>query len=188
MASEAAAVFPARDDTDDGWTDERIERLRALWGGQLTCAQIAAELGSLSRNAVIGKARRLGLMARRRGRRPRDNEAAPLRPKSRTRAHATRIVRLRRATPFAVGHFVVGTSSVAQPSSPRGCGLLQLTEASCRWPFGDPGDPEFHFCGARSLTRRAYCPVHWRMAYRLPEAAGQQTGRVCFAGKIGEPR
>jgi GcrA cell cycle regulator len=46
------------------WTDERIDRLKALWTQGMTASQIAEELGGVSRNAVIGKAHRLGLQAR----------------------------------------------------------------------------------------------------------------------------
>jgi GcrA cell cycle regulator len=46
------------------WTDERIERLKKMWGDGATASQIADELGGVSRNAVIGKAHRLGLDAR----------------------------------------------------------------------------------------------------------------------------
>lgn len=46
------------------WTDERIDRLKALWTKGMTASQIADELGGVSRNAVIGKAHRLGLQAR----------------------------------------------------------------------------------------------------------------------------
>jgi GcrA cell cycle regulator len=46
------------------WTDERIDRLKALWTQGMTASQIADELGGVSRNAVIGKAHRLGLQAR----------------------------------------------------------------------------------------------------------------------------
>jgi len=46
------------------WTDERIEKLTKMWEGGATASQIADELGAVSRNAVIGKAHRLGLKAR----------------------------------------------------------------------------------------------------------------------------
>jgi GcrA cell cycle regulator len=46
------------------WTDERIERLKAMWTEGKTASQIAEELGGVSRNAVIGKAHRLGLDSR----------------------------------------------------------------------------------------------------------------------------
>ncbi len=46
------------------WTDERIDKLKSLWGQGHTASQIADELGGVSRNAVIGKAHRLGLESR----------------------------------------------------------------------------------------------------------------------------
>ena len=46
------------------WTDERIATLKKMWEGGATASQIADELGGVSRNAVIGKAHRLGLKAR----------------------------------------------------------------------------------------------------------------------------
>lgn len=46
------------------WTDERIERLKTMWAKGATASQIADELGGVSRNAVIGKAHRLGLEQR----------------------------------------------------------------------------------------------------------------------------
>ena len=46
------------------WTDERIATLKKMWEGGSTASQIAEELGGVSRNAVIGKAHRLGLKSR----------------------------------------------------------------------------------------------------------------------------
>jgi GcrA cell cycle regulator len=57
------------------WTDERIDRLKELWTQGMTASQIADELGGVSRNAVIGKAHRLGLQSRPSPVKP--NEGAP---------------------------------------------------------------------------------------------------------------
>src|SRR5215211_2405368 len=46
------------------WTDERVEMLKKLWSDGLSASQIAAELGGITRNAVIGKVHRLGLSGR----------------------------------------------------------------------------------------------------------------------------
>lgn len=59
------------------WTDERIEKLTKMWEGGATASQIADELGGVSRNAVIGKAHRLGLKARPSPVKPNEKEAAP---------------------------------------------------------------------------------------------------------------
>jgi len=54
----------AKDGIWMSWTDERIEKLTKMWESGATASQIADELGGVSRNAVIGKAHRLGLKAR----------------------------------------------------------------------------------------------------------------------------
>src|SRR6478672_1149921 len=62
------------------WTDERIEKLTKMWEGGSTASQIAEELGGVSRNAVIGKAHRLGLKARPSPVKPNDKSEAPAKP------------------------------------------------------------------------------------------------------------
>lgn len=62
------------------WTDERIETLRKLWENGLTASQIADELGGVSRNAVIGKAHRLGLKSRPSPVKSGDDGSAPAKP------------------------------------------------------------------------------------------------------------
>ena len=44
--------------------------------------------------------------------------------------------------------------------------LLELTEQTCRWPIGDPGSPEFFFCGGNTVTKLPYCAYHSRIAYQ----------------------
>jgi len=68
------------------WTDERIDRLKELWSKGVTASQIADELGGVSRNAVIGKAHRLGLQARPSPVKP--NEPAPAKAKAKAKAPA----------------------------------------------------------------------------------------------------
>ncbi len=62
------------------WTDERIEKLTKMWEGGSTASQIAEELGGVSRNAVIGKAHRLGLKARPSPVKPNDKSEASAAP------------------------------------------------------------------------------------------------------------
>ena len=57
------------------WTDERVELLKKLWSDGLSASQIAAELGGITRNAVIGKVHRLGLSGRAKS--PSSSRAAP---------------------------------------------------------------------------------------------------------------
>ena len=44
--------------------------------------------------------------------------------------------------------------------------LLELNEATCHWPVGDPSSPEFFFCGGKPLTGLPYCGYHSRVAYQ----------------------
>jgi GcrA cell cycle regulator len=64
------------------WTDERIATLKKMWEGGSTASQIADELGGVSRNAVIGKAHRLGLKARPSPVKPNDEKPEPKKPAS----------------------------------------------------------------------------------------------------------
>src|SRR3954464_10249800 len=70
------------------WTDERVELLKKLWADGLSASQIAAELGGVTRNAVIGKVHRLGLA----GRAKSPSSAAP-RPRKPRAAHMLRVPR-----------------------------------------------------------------------------------------------
>src|ERR1041385_2830886 len=71
------------------WTDERVELLKKLWTDGLSASQIAAELGGITRNAVIGKVHRLGLS----GRAKSPSSAAPRPRKPRTHSHMLRVSR-----------------------------------------------------------------------------------------------
>src|ERR1700731_5439529 len=71
------------------WTDERVESLKKLWGEGLSASQIAAELGGITRNAVIGKVHRLGLS----GRAKSPASTAPRPRQARPAQHIVRVAR-----------------------------------------------------------------------------------------------
>ena len=142
------------------WTDERVEQLKKLWADGLSASQIAAELGGITRNAVIGKVHRLGLSGR----------GAPSAPGRTARISPPRPARPRRA--------VVRPSRVMAPprppvaasvTVPEGPGLVtdmaRLAVHACKWPIGDPKSPEFSFCGRRA-SEGVYCVEHARVAYQ----------------------
>ena len=153
-----------------GWTDERVELLKKLWADGLSASQIAAELGGITRNAVIGKVHRLGLSGR----------AKPSSSVQRTRkARPSHMMRVNR--PAVRGNTALARHALAlyelEPEAepvpleniiPIGqrCQLLELSEATCRWPIGDPGSPEFFFCGGPPVAELPYCAYHSRMAYQ----------------------
>lgn len=174
------------------WTDERIETLRSLWEKGLTASQIADKLGSVSRNAVIGKAHRLGLKARPSPVKgdsdgtPRETAkkaAAPAAPKPKPEAAAPEAAASQprpapeaKAAPTAAPAAApkpaipVRTAMPAAPVKPRAPGekvtLLDLSDKICKWPIGHPGEPDFQFCGRPVNPGFPYCTPHCAEAYQ----------------------
>lgn len=141
------------------WTDERIEILKALYKDGLSASQIAAELGGISRNAVIGKCHRLGLTGR-----PRKS-SAPKQPRAQRRASGfarsdNRLEPIVKTMPLPKPRVEDGAIPAAQRKT-----LLQLDAHTCRWPVGDPGTADFFFCGAEPQPDRRYCEAHCSRAF-----------------------
>ncbi|GAB5508176.1 MAG: GcrA family cell cycle regulator [Rhizobiaceae bacterium] len=155
------------------WTDDRVELLKKLWADGLSASQIAAQLGGVSRNAVIGKVHRLKLSGR-----GRSGSSAP-RPKK-AATGGSRAPRTSRTVTQTIGATALkaqfDVEAVAQqdlrpiedvvvPIS-RKLGLVQLTEHTCKWPNGDPMSPDFSFCGNDAGESGPYCTYHSRLAYQ----------------------
>jgi GcrA cell cycle regulator len=147
------------------WSDDRVESLKKLWEAGLSCSQIAAELGGVTRNAVIGKVHRLGLG----GRAKSPSSAAPRPRKARPPVTYTpRVSKSSRALAELLDVDLepdLAAFDAVVPMSQR-LSLSQLDESNCHWPVGDPTSPEFFFCGGRSLTGLPYCAHHSRVAYQ----------------------
>ena len=153
-----------------GWTDERVELLKKLWAEGLSASQIAGRLGSVSRNAVIGKVHRLGLSGRATTSRMKTH-----RPRARIANAKRAVVKSRFAT---AGNPAVRAlyNGDAEPYTPPAEELVipmaerksiqTLTDCSCRWPIGDPQAAEFHFCGKNKVTGLPYCEFHARRAFQ----------------------
>lgn len=164
---------------DNVWAryPELTDQIKALWGDGLSASQIAAKIGhGLTRNAVIGKARRLNLPKR--GGQNGTIEK-PTRPKLVKKdsgaiagAAIPRLIRKRkqaRIQPEAGIYDMVEVQEVAPdmddlaiPFGQRKS-LLELTNATCRWPVGNPGTEAFFFCGSPTADLaggRPYCQCH----------------------------
>ena len=162
------------------WTDARVEALKRLWAEGLSASQIAAELGNITRNAVIGKVHRLGLS----GRAKSPSATAPRPRKARAASTMLRVSRSLRGN-TALAH-AYEWDAEAEPELldnviPLGQrrSLLELTEDTCRWPIGDPGNPDFFFCGGPAVTSLPYCAYHSRIAY---QPANARRDRRSFRG------
>jgi GcrA cell cycle regulator len=159
-----------------GWTDERVEMLKRLWAEGLSASQIAAELGGVTRNAVIGKVHRLSLSGRakqtggprpRRARVPRAARSSP-----RTMTIGNTALKLERA-PMPRR---IPIEDIVVPI-PLRKSILALSEKTCRWPIGDPTDEDFSFCGHNPRDSSPYCEYHARVAYQ-PQVDRRRERRV----------
>jgi GcrA cell cycle regulator len=149
------------------WTDDRVEQLKKLWEAGLSASQIAAELGNVTRNAVIGKVHRLALS----GRAKSPSSTVPRPRKARPAQHMMRVSRpvSRGNTALAQAFEIeLETDPIAYDNvvPMQRLSLLELSEATCHWPVGDPSSPEFFFCGGKALTGLPYCAHHSRIAYQ----------------------
>ena len=140
------------------WNDERIEALTRLWREGFSAAQVARQLGGVSRSAVIGKVHRLGIAGRETPSRP---GALGGRPARRIRASAGGAAR--RPATIQAPRAPAPPRAVVFEAAPT-ASILTLSEHGCRWPIGDPGEAGFGFCGRVKTGHGAYCAGHSPMA------------------------
>jgi GcrA cell cycle regulator len=160
------------------WTEERVELLKKLWAEGLSASQIAARLGGVTRNAVIGKVHRLKLSSRGRA------TATPTHKKKASPAtgatKASRPAAAHRHVTATIGATALQIQFDAEPVArqhirpvedvvvpiSRRLKLVELTERTCKWPNGDPLAEDFSFCGADSKEGAPYCTYHSRVAFQ----------------------
>ena len=133
------------------WSVDRVNLLTELWQSGHTARQIAEQLGDgITRNAVIGKANRLGLS--------KPSKSSVTR-QQRQKERAEKVLSLK-------------------PPIDEGATIFSLTASTCRWPIGDPGDLDFHFCGAKSKVGQPYCEYHAAKAYQPPKVRNSNRRRT----------
>ncbi len=159
------------------WTDERVDILKKLWAEGLSASQIAGRLGGVTRNAVIGKADRLGLSGRATTSRLKSG-CPPKRNVDRFPKEApVASARKRAKTLSNVGFLELGSahSIGPEPFTPKEDlvipeaerkSIQSLEENHCRWPIGDPQADDFHFCGKTKVPGLPYCDFHCKRAFQ----------------------
>lgn len=148
------------------WTDDRVSLLTKLWGEGHTAAEIAKQLGGVTRNAVIGKAHRLKLSNRvspiQQNKKVAPKPAANKNERSAPVEEKSKIVRAKKA-PSAP---VVALQEDPIENRDDLYSLMDLKPRMCRWPCGDPKEEGFGFCGHNAMPGLPYCPEHAKMAYQ----------------------
>ncbi len=157
-----------------GWTEERVAELKKLWAEGHSASQIAKRLGSVTRNAVIGKVHRLGLSGRATPSRPVKRPPRLARPKPQqqlprqatVRTAGSNALAVREATPPAV--MAEREANIEPQRLPNGDMVTVLTvkDSMCKWPIGDPAEATFGFCGHATTENSPYCVDHARVAFQ----------------------
>jgi GcrA cell cycle regulator len=137
------------------WTEEKVAKLKELWGKGNTASQIAEIIGGISRNAVIGKAHRLNLSAKIKTRNsPATNNSI------KSDEQENNFKKRGRRNKFK--SLIIEKDF--EPENPKQ--LEELDESVCKWPIGHPNESSFYFCGRKSLKDFSYCKLHLLYAFQ----------------------
>ncbi len=139
------------------WTINSISKLKKLWNKELSTTDIGKKLG-FSKNAVVGKAHRLGLKSR---------STSVVKKIKRKR-----VIKTKAKAPIKSIIKTKKTSSDKQKINKKTTpskiiGIMDLKKEMCRWPLGDPRSSDFSFCGNPTFKSKPYCLTHCTEAYAL---------------------
>ena len=164
--------------SEDVWTAERIDMLKAMWADGHTASIIAAHLGGeITRSAVLGKVHRMNapgevkIFKSRVIKGPsRPNVVAPPTKPTRPRTFlapikvqpSPRLVKLMEPEPLRLEQGQKIT-------------IFHLSISTCRWPIGDLRDEDFCYCGHEPKAGLPYCEFHAEKAYQKPQARSQRS-------------
>ena len=137
------------------WTEEKVEKLKKLWGNGNTASQIAEIIGGISRNAVIGKAHRLNLSAKIKTRSSNINQNSK-------QYQGNNKIKTGKGRRNRFKSLIIEKDF--EPENPKQ--LEELDDNLCKWPIGHPDEKSFYFCGRTSLKDFSYCKLHLLYAYQ----------------------
>ena len=136
------------------WTEEKVNKLKDLWGKGQTASQIAAIIGGVSRNAVIGKAHRLNLSAKIKTRSTISHNTKEAHEGINNFKKVSRKQKFR--TLLLDKNF--------EPA--KNLHLEDLNEQTCKYMEGHPNEKDSSFCGRKTIDKFSYCPLHLMIVFQ----------------------
>ena len=136
------------------WTDDKVNKLKDLWGKGQTASQIAEIIGGVSRNAVIGKAHRLNLSSKIKTR------SSGQQFKENTKNQNNQIKYKGRRSKFK--SLLLDNNF----EEAKNLSLEELTENTCKYMEGNPDEKNSSFCGRKNVEKFSYCPLHLMIVFQ----------------------
>ena len=136
------------------WTDEKVNKLKDLWGKGQTASQIAEIIGGVSRNAVIGKAHRLNLSAKIKTRPRNSNNSVDVLPSNNNLKKGSRKNKFKSLL----------LDKNFEPA--KNLQLEDLNEQTCKYMEGHPDEKDSSFCGRKTIEKFSYCPLHLMIVFQ----------------------
>ena len=137
------------------WTDEKVAKLKELWGKGNTASQIAEIIGGISRNAVIGKAHRLNLSAKIKTRSTISQNT--INTNSQNNIEFKKSSRKNRFKSLLLDKNFEAAKNLH---------LEDLNENTCKYMEGNPDEKDSSFCGRKTVEKFSYCPLHLMIVFQ----------------------